>query len=201
MNPAKKILVIFSHPALQRSRVNSAMLESIKGIEGISVHSLYDEYPDFHIELKREQQLLLENDIIVFQHPFYWYSSPSILKEWIDLVLEHNFAFGKSGKALKGKQAMSAITTGGSLQVYSDSSFNHYTMKQYLAPFHQTFRLCSMEYLPPFIVHGTHLMQKEEINLYANNYKETLVALRDDLIDHDKMLAAKYMNDLLPLKK
>lgn len=28
------------------------------------------------------------------QHPFYWYSTPALLKEWQDLVLEHGWAYG-----------------------------------------------------------------------------------------------------------
>ena len=41
--------------------------------------------------------------MIVFQHPVYWYSSPAILKEYQDLVLEYGFAYGHDGHALDGK--------------------------------------------------------------------------------------------------
>ena len=79
-----KILVLFAHPALQKSRVNSVMLDAIHGLEGVTIHNLYEEYPDFHIDIKKEQQLLLDHDIIILHHPFYWYSAPAIVKEWID---------------------------------------------------------------------------------------------------------------------
>jgi len=46
--------------------------------------------------------------MIVFHHPFYWYSSPAILKEWQDLVLEYGFAYGHEGTALRGKKSLSA---------------------------------------------------------------------------------------------
>ncbi len=65
------------------------------------------------INVKREQALLSEHDIIVFQHPFYWYSCPAIMKEWMDLVLEYGYAYGPEAHALNGKQWLSAITTGG----------------------------------------------------------------------------------------
>ena len=61
---------------------------------------LYAAYPDFMIDVKREQQLLLDHDIIVLQHPFYWYSSPAIIKEWLDLVLENGWAYGTGGSNL-----------------------------------------------------------------------------------------------------
>ena len=64
-------------------------------MEGVRLHDLYEAYPDFLIDVEAEQALLLEHDVIVFQHPVYWYSSPAILKEWQDLVLEHGFAYGR----------------------------------------------------------------------------------------------------------
>lgn len=108
----KRILIIFSHPALQSSRANRQLLQALDGLEGITLHDLYHHYPDMFIDVKREQALLSEHDIIVFQHPFYWYSCPAIMKEWMDLVLEYGYAYGPEAHALSGKQWLSAITTG-----------------------------------------------------------------------------------------
>ena len=85
---------------------------------GVTINSLYDRYPDFYIDVIAEQQLLLEHDIIIWQHPFFWYSGPALLKEWFDLVLQHGFAYGEKGLKLQGKKAMSVITTGGRQDVY-----------------------------------------------------------------------------------
>ena len=104
-----RILVLFAHPVQHKSRVNKELVSAIQGIEGITFHNLYEDYPDFHIDVKREQELLLSHDIFVWQHPFYWYSAPAMLKEWIDLVLEHGFAYGRTGKALEGKQGSKDI--------------------------------------------------------------------------------------------
>lgn len=112
-NYKNKILVIFAHPALQKSKINIELSRTIKNIEGVTFRDLYDRYPDFLIDVHEEQQLLLEHDIVILQHPLYWYSCPAILKEWIDLVLEYGFAYGHNGTALTGKSMMTAITTGG----------------------------------------------------------------------------------------
>ena len=40
----KRILVIFSHPALQSSRANKQLLHAIEGLEGITLHDLYQRY-------------------------------------------------------------------------------------------------------------------------------------------------------------
>jgi len=78
------ILILFAHPALQKSRVNSRLIKYVRDIDGVTFHDLYEEYPDFHINIKREQKLLIESDIIVFHHPIFWFSVPAILKEWMD---------------------------------------------------------------------------------------------------------------------
>ncbi|NQU85944.1 MAG: NAD(P)H-dependent oxidoreductase [Mariniphaga sp.] len=193
----KKILVLFAHPAFHKSRINKRLMESIQAIEGITFNNLYEKYPDFFIDVKREQKLLLQHDIIVWHHPFYWYSCPALLKEWIDLVLEHNFAYGIKGKALKGKIAISVISTGGRKEVYSEKGDNHFTINQFLAPFYQTATLCRMKYLPPFVVHGSHKITNIEIEKYASDYKKLLTGLRDETIIINQTGNNNYTNDLI----
>ena len=145
----KRILVIFSHPALQSSRANKQLLHAIEGLEGITLHDLCQRYPDMFINVKREQALLAEHDIIVFQHPFYWYSCPAIMKEWMDLVLEYGYAYGPEAHALSGKQWLSAITTGGAPESYCSEGYNQRPLLDFLLPFQQTAQLCGMQWLPP----------------------------------------------------
>ncbi len=114
MAKTKRILILFAHPRLSASVVQRAMLNAIEGLEHVTFHDLYAAYPDFLIDVKREQELLLAHDIIVFQHPFYWYSCPAIIKEWLDLVLENGWAYGTGGSKLHRKYMMNAVSTGGS---------------------------------------------------------------------------------------
>lgn len=193
----QKVLIIYAHPAAHKSRINSELIKSVKTLVGVTVNDIYENYPDFFINVKREQQLLIDNDIIVWHHPLYWYSCPALMKEWIDLVLEHGFAYGKSGKALYGKKVLNAVTTGGSADVYSETGRNHYTISQFLVPFHQTALLCGMNYLPPFVVHGAHMLNDNGINLYARKYKKAISSLRDGKIALPKLNTATYMNDLI----
>ena len=196
MGRFQQILILFAHPALEKSRVNRNLIEAVQGLEAVTVRDLYEEYPDFHINVKLEQDLLLAHDIIVFQHPFYWYSSPAILKEWQDLVLEYGFAYGQTGTALKGKKFLSAITTGGTEQAYQREGYNYFTIRELLVPFEQTARLCGMEYLPPFVVQGTHLLQ-DEITKYTEDYRSAIVALRDNAINWESLKQFKYLNQTL----
>src|SRR5262249_5428870 len=109
----RRILILFAHPVLERSRVNRRLLAAVRDLADVTVHDLYEAYPTLYIDAKREQRLLVDHDVIVFQHPFYWYSCPALLKEWQDLVLEHGWAYGHGGTQLRGKITFNAITTGG----------------------------------------------------------------------------------------
>ena len=175
----QSVLILFAHPALQKSRVNRVLVEGVRDLAGVTFHDLYEAYPDFDIDVRREQQLLLEHDIIVFQHPFFWYSTPALLKEWQDLVLEHGWAYGRAGIALHGKTFLSAVTTGGRETAYQRQGYNRFTMQELLAPLEQTARLCGMQVLPPFVAHGTHGMTEEDIRSHAKDWRRTVEALRD----------------------
>ena len=177
------VLVLFAHPAVRKSRVNRCLLAAVRGLDGVTIHDLYEAYPDFDIDAGREQDLLAAHDVVVFQHPFYWYSTPAILKEWQDLVLEHGWAYGRGGRALQGKTLVSAITTGGREEAYGRQGSNRFTMRQLLAPIEQTAHLCGMDYLPPFVVHGTYGLGEAEIETAAADYRRLLVGLRDGTLD------------------
>lgn len=192
----KNILILFAHPAIEKSRINRVLIESVKDIEGVTVNDLYEHYPDFYIDIVREQQLLQLHDIIVWHHPFYWYNMPALLKEWFDLVLQHGFAYGLRGTALEGKKALSVISTGGRQEVYSETGRNQYTINQFLVPFRQSAILCRMEYLPPFVVHGSHTIDSKGINTYAENYKRLLTDLRDEKINREVFSHMEYLNEL-----
>jgi len=178
-----RILILFAHPALQKSRVNRELIHAVQDLPGVTFHDLYEDYPELDIDVPHEQKLLEAHDLIVFQHPMFWFSAPAILKEWQDLVLEHGWAFGHEGTALHGKRLLSAISTGGREEAYQKDGFNRFTIGELLAPTGQIAHLCGMEYLPPFVVHGTHLMTSEQIEGHAADYRRAIEALRDGRLD------------------
>lgn len=196
INPnLKKILILFAHPAFEKSRVNKHLSDAVNGLEGVYFHDLYQEYPDFQIDVDREQELLEQHDIIIFHHPFFWYSTPAILKEWQDLVLEHGWAYGSQGNALQGKLFMNVITTGGKETAYSVEGRNHFTIRQLLAPMEQTANLCKMTFLAPYVVHGTHSITPEEIAHSRSEYRELLIALQENRVDIDAAHRISRIND------
>lgn len=101
-----KTVVLLFHPNFEASRINKAFEQAIGG--DYTVRHMYVLYPDNKIDVAKEQVVLIEADRIVLQFPMYWYSSPSLLKEWQDQVLLYGWAYGSSGKALHGKELLLA---------------------------------------------------------------------------------------------
>ena len=95
------LIVYYAPPGHKYSHVNARMAEVARAINGIAFVDLYGEYPRHDIDIDREQTRLLDHDVILFQFPMFWYSTPSLIKEWEDLVLEHGFAYGHDGTRLR----------------------------------------------------------------------------------------------------
>jgi glutathione-regulated potassium-efflux system ancillary protein KefG len=160
----EKTLILFAHPAFEKSRINRHLIDGVSALEGVTVHDLYQEYPDFYIDAGREKALLEKHERIVWQHPFYWYSAPALMKEWFDVVLEYGWAFGKGGDALAGKTVKSVVTAGGSEAAYCPKGHNHYSVEELLRPIEQTARLCGMTYEEPMVVYDAlHLDEPARI--------------------------------------
>ncbi len=175
MDSVNPILLIFAHPRPQQSRINRALISALEGLEGLTLVDLYEEYPDFLINVTREQKRLQEHQLLIFQHPFYWYSSPPILKEWLDVVLEHGFAYGEGGTALHGKDFLHVISTGGDKQAYQPSGYHGFTIPDLLRPFEATALLCGLRYHTPLLLQGGFSMSDASLAHEASAYRNLLV--------------------------
>ncbi len=192
----RRILVLFAHPTIHRSEANRAMLKAMQGLEDVTLVDLYGEYPALDIDIDREQRRLLAHDVLVFMFPLYWYSTPAILKEWQDLVLEYGFAYGESGDALAGKLFLCAMTAGAREQSYSAEGLNHFTLNELLQPLEQTARLCGMRYLPPFPLFGARTALEEgRAERHAADWRRLLEALRDDALDLEAAQGYSRLNE------
>jgi len=170
----QSILVIYSHPNPLKSKLNKALLNAVASLDGVTIRDLYQHYPDFDIDIKVEQNLVEHADVILFQHPVYWYSCPAIMKEWLDVVLQNGFAYGDKGSKLKGKKWLSAISTGGNHQSYSPKSEHFYSIEEFLRPFERTAVFCGMEFLPAFISHDAHHLNEQLIEAQTQKYRNRL---------------------------
>lgn len=198
---SNRILILFAHPSQSRSDINLPLFHASQG-DQVTCVDLYAEYPNFRIDIDKEQRRLRDHDVIVFMFPMYWYSTPSILKEWQDLVLEHGFAYGHDGTELKGKQFLCAVSTGGPKKAYQCDGSNHYTIQELLQPLEQTAQLCGMEYLPPFVLFGARTaMEDNRLQKHIEQWQQRLQQLgngelsasqfaKQDLLSHCEQSAS-----------
>ncbi|MDR7071522.1 NAD(P)H-dependent oxidoreductase [Fictibacillus barbaricus] len=174
-----KTLVLVAHPNLEQSVMNNAWAAEIEKHENVTVRRLYDVYPNEQIDVEEEQALLLAHDRIVFQFPFYWYSTPSLLKKWQDEVLSFGWAYGPGGDKLHGKQFLLALSTGGPEISYVAGGYNHYTISELLRPLQATSNLIGTKYITPFTVHGVRFLSEEQVKESAESYAQYV--LNEDL--------------------
>ena len=196
-----RLLVYYAHPGHKHSHANRHMARAAERVEGISFVDLYADYPRFDIDVDREQQRLLDHDVIVFQFPVFWYSTPSILKEWQDLVLEHGFAYGSGGDRLTGKRLMLAVTAAGPQDAYAECGYQHFPLRTFLTPLEQTANLCSMRFSAPYVLFGSLKAPSDgRIKPHVSGYRQLLEAIRDDHFDFTAAEAADTLDsDSLPI--
>lgn len=173
---APNIVILYAHPAPDRSRVNRRMAEAAASLPNVNLHDLYEIYPDFDIDVQKEQAILAKSDLIVFQHPIQWYGMPALLKEWVDVVLESGWAYGPGGDALRGKNFWLAATTGGMPESNSGSDHHQLPFEAFMPPFRQTAALCGLHWLPPYILHGATAIDEAGVEAWAQQYRERLVS-------------------------
>ncbi|MFC3612612.1 NAD(P)H-dependent oxidoreductase [Lutimaribacter marinistellae] len=191
------MLHVFAHPGLSSSRINKAQWRAAQSVSGITSVDLYAENPRYTMDIEAEQQRLLNHDVILLQFPLFWYSCPALVKEWIDLVFEHGFAYGEGGDRLKGKLLMLAISAGGPQEAYSHKGYQHFTLRTFLTPFEQTARLCQMHFPAPYVQHGALSADPAP---HARGFSRLLEGLRDDRLDMDRALQSEILtHDTLPL--
>jgi putative NADPH-quinone reductase len=172
-----KTLIIVAHPDLQASRINRAWVEELSKQENVTVHSLYNEYPSGAIDVKHEQELLDSHDRVIFQYPFYFYSTPPLLTQWFNDVLEVGWAFGPGGDHMRGKQIGIAISTGGTAAAYQDGGHNLFTIQDLTKPMASIANYVHADYLPLFVLHGVNNVTDEELAASRAAYVNHLAAV------------------------
>jgi glutathione-regulated potassium-efflux system ancillary protein KefG len=177
-----RVLVLFAHPRLEKSRTNAALLRQVPRRDDVTFRDLYERYPDFDVDVAEEQALLMRHDVTIWHHPLYWYSAPPLVKQWIDLVLAFGWAYGPGGTALRGKAMGHVVTSGGTEASYQLEGFHGFTLHEFLRPLQRTVTLCGMTWLPPFAVHGTHRLSDEALEVEAARYGRYLEDLASGVL-------------------
>jgi glutathione-regulated potassium-efflux system ancillary protein KefF len=171
------ILVVQAHPYPDRSHANRALAVAIEGLPGVESRSLYDLYPDYSIDVEAEQRALDACSILVWQHPFYWYSAPALLKLWFEKVLTVGWAYGVGGRALAGKRCLWVTTTGTDESGYTTTGIHQHPFEAFVPVMRETAQFCGMIWLEPLIIHGVQDMKQADLDAAGARFRRRLEAL------------------------
>jgi putative NADPH-quinone reductase len=163
-------LVLYAHSRPHLSRVNRKLAAAARALANVSVHDLYEAYPDFYIDVAAEHARLAAADVVVFLHPVQWYSMPALLKEWLDAVLQAGWAYGKDGHALAGKTWWLVATTGSPADTYAAEGVHGRPFDDYLHGYRQSAHLCGMRWETPLILHGAHLVGDDAVQAHQDAF-------------------------------
>lgn len=111
--------------------------------------------PDIRAELDK----LVDADLLILNFPVYWFSTPAILKGWIDRVLVSGLCYGGrriyDQGGMVGKRAFVGLTLGGREHMFGDEGI-HGPIEQLLRPIMQgTLAYVGYDVIEPFI--GWHI--------------------------------------------
>lgn len=163
-----KTLILLFHPDFKHSRVNQKMYATVNGMENVVIRNMYKLYPDFKINVKKEQQYMEAADRIILQFPIRWYSSPALLKQWEDDIFEAGWAY-MGGHALDDKEFTVAVSFGAG--GYEHGGYSHYTPHEILRPFQATAYRIGMKFVKPFVLTDVARTDDTELDNQIEQYR------------------------------
>lgn len=132
----------------------------------------------FATDVKAEMDKLDWADLVIFQHPLWWFDAPAILKGWYDRVLASGFAYGGGNMFdkgnLAGKRALVSITTGGPEQSYPNLNE---TLK---ATLFGRLYFCGMQVFQPFAAFGIAHQDDESRARVLADYRKRIEGLLEE---------------------
>jgi len=152
-----KTVIIMAHPDLDDSVLNITIKKELETNENIVYKDLMSLYGDFNIDVKKEQEDLKDAKKIVFQFPMYWYSSPALLKHYVDEVFSYDFAYkvdekGFQALALRHKEFQLIVTMGSREESFSGEG--RLSVKECLNSHSYTAKMLGMKELKPCFFYG-----------------------------------------------
>jgi len=127
----------------------------------------------FAEDIKSEIEKIRRADIIVFEFPLWWSSTPAVLKGWFDKVFAMGVAWDGDhrykGGLLGGKKAMVITSAGDSEHDYSLDGIHGATITQHLYPLlHSTLAHAGFDVYRPFISTGLTTSDEQDRQKYID---------------------------------
>ncbi|MHC8393403.1 NAD(P)H-dependent oxidoreductase [Pseudomonas sp. LB3P93] len=135
-------------------------------------------------DIQQELDKLLWADLLILNFPIFWFSTPAILKGWIDRVLVSGICYG--GKrfydqgGLSGKKALVSITLGGREHMFGDGAI-HGPLEDMLRPILRgTLAYVGFDVLEPFVAWHVPYISDVARKDFLQSYQQRLERLSDE---------------------
>ncbi|NQX83650.1 MAG: NAD(P)H-dependent oxidoreductase [Mycoplasmataceae bacterium] len=178
----KKILIIQAHNNFEKSLVNKELISVAKEMENVEIIDIYDRYKGSKVGwmdkglISEDRKIAMESDVIVYQFPFHWYTSPPMLDNWIEWFLGYGWAHG--GKySLKDKEITVSYTAGEVKSDYTKNGVSLYDSDEFIKRFIATANYCQMKWVDHFKVIGASHLKDGELDLIKKDYKQWLTKI------------------------
>lgn len=134
-------------------------------------------------EIKFEQKLITEADLITFIYPLWWMGFPAILKGYLDRVLSYGFAYQNENNISVGllgnKKIQQFITMGNSIEKYQQLGFDK-ALKSCLVD--GLFNFCGITDIQHEIFGNIHLLDETDrqtilISIFEKTFKNLTALL------------------------
>ncbi len=169
----KKTLVIFAHPYLEYSSLNTELIKVYDKFEHITFKDLYEEYPDFHIATFRERKRIKDYERLIFHFPLIWFGLPPLLKLWIDEVFDMNWITDED-HPLKNKDAIIITTVGGKEESYEPEGIYGCSVSNLLNALNISLKVIGVEVKQTKIIYNADELNKDQKHNIGESLKELL---------------------------
>lgn len=144
-------------------------------------------------DIQGEIDKVTASELVILTFPIYWFSTPAILKGWIDRVFVSGLFYG--GKriydrgGLRGKKALVAVTLGGREHMFGSEGI-HGDLNVMLRPLLQgTLAYVGLTVLEPFIAYHVPYLPEEQRREILERWRNYL-----DHLDKIQVLAMPSLN-------
>ena len=139
----------------------------------------------FAPDLAREQQRVIDADLIVWLFPIWWGGVPAILKGWFERVMAFGFAYADGKRFDSGffrhKSGMLCLTTGGTVERFSAGNV-YGPVDQVLYPTqHLMVEYLGMKSFPPFVAYATPRIDAASRAAYLAEWRTRLLDIANDI--------------------
>lgn len=154
------------------------MLQSVQHWPDVQQLNLYEQYPDFYIDVHAEQQRLQQSDAIVLQYPMQWSLPPALLVQYLEQVLQFGWAYGgdtaNPTQQLAGK-TLWVVANGIMTAENAVMNMNHQAV---LTPLQMLAAHCGMRWAAPLLIPHQQHLSDDDLAQLAIYYQQTLTELR-----------------------